>query len=87
LEVHRYAGGGALEYRNTNPLVRNASPDWSIFLSKTGSLNEAGRCLVMKAGIQGRSLYIVLPDSFGMLTPVGDSNRLREWLQAQRTVQ
>lgn len=84
LEVHPYEGGGALEYRNTNPLIRSGNPNWSIGLSKTGYLNEAGRCLVMQAEIGGRSLSIVLLDSFGKLTPVGDSNRLRKWLEAGR---
>jgi serine-type D-Ala-D-Ala endopeptidase (penicillin-binding protein 7) len=81
--VHPYENDATLEYRNTNPLVRNESPDWTIGLSKTGYLNEAGRCLVMLAHINGRSLYIVLLDSRGKRTPVGDSNRLRKWLEAQ----
>lgn len=83
LEVKPYESNAALEYRNTNPLVRNDDPNWTIGLSKTGYLNEAGRCLVMLAHIRGRSLYIVLLDSFGKLTPVGDSNRLRKWLETQ----
>ena len=84
--VQPYESGGTLEYRNTNPLVRNENPNWSIGLSKTGYLNEAGRCLVMKARIEDRSLSIVLLDSFGKLTPVGDSNRLRKWLEAAHSV-
>ncbi len=84
--VYPYEQGGAVEYRNTNPLVRNENPDWTIGLSKTGYLNEAGRCLVMQANIKGRSLYIVLLDSSGKLTPVGDSNRLRKWLEAAYSV-
>jgi D-alanyl-D-alanine endopeptidase (penicillin-binding protein 7) len=79
-EVWPYAGRGSLQYRNTNPLVRNAA--WRIELSKTGYLSEAGRCLVMQALIGGRRLRIVLLDSFGKLTPVGDSNRLRKWIEA-----
>lgn len=86
LQVNPYESGGSLEYRNTNPLVRNENPDWSIGLSKTGYLNEAGRCLIMRATIDGRALYIVLLDSFGKLSPVGDSNRLRKWLEAEHTV-
>jgi D-alanyl-D-alanine endopeptidase (penicillin-binding protein 7) len=81
-----YENGAALEYRNTNPLVRNENPNWTIGLSKTGYLNEAGRCLVMQAEIKDRSLYIVLLDSHGKLTPVGDSNRLRKWLEAANSV-
>lgn len=84
LEVHPYESGASLEYRNTNSLIRNGNPNWSIGLSKTGYLDEAGRCLVMQASIDGRSLYIVLLDSFGKLTPIGDSNRLRKWLEAGR---
>jgi len=85
LDVHPYETGAALEYRNTNPLVRNENPKWTIGLSKTGYINEAGRCLVMLAHINGRSLYIVLLDSSGKLTPVGDSNRLRKWLETQNS--
>jgi D-alanyl-D-alanine endopeptidase (penicillin-binding protein 7) len=40
----------------------------------------------MQARIKDRSLYIVLLDSFGKLTPVGDSNRLRKWLEAEHSV-
>jgi D-alanyl-D-alanine endopeptidase (penicillin-binding protein 7) len=83
MEVSPYLSGPALEYRNTNPLLRNASPDWTIGLSKTGYIDEAGRCLVMQARIARRDLYIVLLDSFGKLTPIGDSNRLRKWLESQ----
>jgi D-alanyl-D-alanine endopeptidase (penicillin-binding protein 7) len=83
LTVSPYASGATLDYRNTNPLIRNQNPDWDIGLSKTGYLNEAGRCLVMQARIAGRSFYIVFLDAFGKLTPVGDSNRLRKWLESE----
>lgn len=73
-------GAAPLQYRNTNPLVRN--PDWDIELSKTGYVSEAGRCLVMRARIVNRTLSIVLLDAQGKLTPVGDSNRLRKWIEA-----
>lgn len=73
-------GAAPLQYRNTNPLVRN--PDWQIELSKTGYLSEAGRCLVMRARIADRTLTFVFLDAQGKLTPVGDSNRLRKWLEA-----
>lgn len=69
-----------LRYRNTNPLVRD--PDWQIEVSKTGYINEAGRCLVMQTRIADRRLTIVLLGASGKLTPMGDSNRLREWLLA-----
>ncbi len=75
-----HAQRGPLEYRNTNPLVRNA--DWRVELSKTGFINESGRCLVMQTLIDGRRLQIVLLGASGKLTTVGDSNRLRDWLEA-----
>lgn len=77
-EVRPYAGRGPLHYNNTNRLLKNK--DWDIALSKTGYINEAGRCLVMRATIKGEPVSIVLLNSFGKLTPFGDSNRLRKWL-------
>jgi D-alanyl-D-alanine endopeptidase (penicillin-binding protein 7) len=82
LQVQPYAGGGALPYRNTNPLVRSA--DWRVEVSKTGYVSEAGHCLAMQAQIAGRRYWIVLLDSAGKLTPVGDSNRLRKWIESAR---
>ena len=82
LEVHPYAKRGPLTYGNTNRLLKNKS--WDIALSKTSYINEAGRCLVMQANIEGESVSIVLLNSFGKLTPFGDSNRLRKWMVAQR---
>ncbi len=77
-EVRPYVNRGPLIYGNTNRLLKN--PSWQIGLSKTGYLNESGRCLVMQAQIDGEALFIVLLDSFGKLTPFGDSNRLRKWM-------
>ena len=82
LEVRPWAKRGPLTYGNTNRLLKNES--WDIALSKTGYINEAGRCLVMKATIEGESVSIVLLNSFGKLTPFGDSNRLRKWMVAQK---
>ncbi len=79
-EVHPYAKRGPLNYGNTNRLLKNES--WDIALSKTGYINEAGRCLVMQANIEGEDVSIVLLNSFGKLTPFGDSNRLRKWMLA-----
>jgi D-alanyl-D-alanine endopeptidase (penicillin-binding protein 7) len=76
-----------LRYTNTNRLLKNEH--WRIGLSKTGYINESGRCLVMQARLFDRELYIVLLNSFGKLTPFGDSNRLRKWIakgiEAQQT--
>lgn len=69
-------------YRNTDPLVHNAH--WHIDLSKTGYISEAGRCLVMQASIGGRRTIIVLLDSWGRLSRIGDANRIRHWLERAR---
>jgi len=69
-----------LEFRNTNILVRNGS--WDIGLSKTGYINEAGRCLVMQAQIADQPLIIVLLDSWGKYTRIGDAQRIRKWMES-----
>ena len=37
-------------------------------------------CLAMQAEIVDQSLVIVLLNSYGKLTPFGDSNRIRKWI-------
>jgi len=69
----------SMAYGNTNPLT--ASSRWDVWLSKTGYLNEAGRCLVMVAEIEERPIVMVLLNSFGTRTPLGDAGRVRRWLQ------
>ena len=68
-----------LNFVNTNSLVRHS--DWKIGLSKTGYINEAGKCLVMQATIVNTPIVIVLLDSWGKLTRVADANRIRKWLE------
>lgn len=69
----------ALHFGNTNPLVR--SHNWEIGLSKTGYISEAGRCLVMQAKVSERPTVIVLLDSWGKHTRVGDANRIKSWME------
>ncbi|HSC81251.1 MAG TPA: D-alanyl-D-alanine endopeptidase [Chitinolyticbacter sp.] len=71
--------GRELQFRNTNPLVREQ--DWTIGLSKTGYTSEAGRCLVMQATINGSPVVMVLLDSEGKFTRIGDATRVRKWLE------
>jgi serine-type D-Ala-D-Ala endopeptidase (penicillin-binding protein 7) len=66
-------------FHNTNSLV--AKPGWDIVVQKTGYIAEAGRCLVMKAVIRGRSIVMVLLDSYGKYTRVADAKRVRDWLE------
>jgi len=74
-------GRHMVEFRNTDSLVSN--PAWNIIVQKTGYITEAGRCLVMNAVIEGRSVVIVLLNSFGKYTRVADARRVRKWMEAQ----
>jgi D-alanyl-D-alanine endopeptidase (penicillin-binding protein 7) len=73
-------GRRTVQFRNTNSLVRN--PSWEIGLQKTGYISEAGRCLVMQAQLAGRKLIMVLLDSTGRYSRIGDAERIRRWLDA-----
>ncbi|HEX3948797.1 MAG TPA: D-alanyl-D-alanine endopeptidase [Steroidobacteraceae bacterium] len=74
VRVHRHL----VEFRNTDNLVAN--PAWNIIVQKTGYIAEAGKCLVMAAVIEGRSVVIVLLDSFGKYTRVADAQRIKTWM-------
>jgi D-alanyl-D-alanine endopeptidase (penicillin-binding protein 7) len=78
LETEVAVGTRALQFRNTNSLVRNS--EWEIALQKTGYISEAGRCVVMQAQVAGRKLIMVLLDSAGKFSRVGDAERIRRWL-------
>ena len=66
-------------FRNTNSLVRSST--WEIGLSKTGYINEAGKCLVMQAWFNKKPTIIVLLDSLGKMTRIGDANRIKRWVE------
>ena len=85
INVRPFKKGKALEFKVTNRLLRNNNYNWTIYLSKTGYINEAGRCLVMRAKTAGKTVTIVLLNAFGTLTPYGDSNRIRKWLLQNNT--
>ena len=69
-----------VEFRNTDNLVKN--PTWNIVVQKTGYITEAGKCLVLGAVIEGRSVIIVLLDSLGKYTRVADAMRIKTWMEA-----
>lgn len=73
------ARGGSIGYSNTNRLVR--SDQWDIELSKTGYIGAAGRCLVMHLRVASRDLVVILLDSWGKYTRLGDARRIRKWLE------
>jgi D-alanyl-D-alanine endopeptidase (penicillin-binding protein 7) len=82
LHVQLPNGGRSLGFNNTNSLVR--AEGWNIGVSKTGYINEAGKCLVMHATIANNPVVIVLLDSWGKLTRVGDANRIKKWLETKK---
>jgi len=81
-EVSPHPKGNPLHYVNTNRLVKDQDDAWEIHVSKTGFINEAGRCLVMEAKLADGTYDFVLLNAPGKLTPIGDSNRLRRWIES-----
>jgi serine-type D-Ala-D-Ala endopeptidase (penicillin-binding protein 7) len=79
ISVYPYKGKGPVRYSNTNRLLK--SDAWTIEVSKTGYLDEAGRCLAMQAEIAERPLVIVLLDAYGKQTTFKDSRRIRQWIE------
>jgi D-alanyl-D-alanine endopeptidase (penicillin-binding protein 7) len=71
-----------MEFRNTNLLVDKSN--WQVTVQKTGYIAKAGRCLVMETVIDGRDVVIVLLNSWGRLTRIGDANRIRAWMESSR---
>ncbi len=78
--VVRTGEGRLLAFRNSNGLVKDDS--WHIDVSKTGYISEAGRCLVMQARIAAKPVIIVLLDSWGKYTRIGDANRIKRWVES-----
>lgn len=70
-----------LDYVNSNRLARSSR--WDIGLSKTGYISESGRCLVMQTTLLNKSVIMVLLDSWGKLTALGDAGRVRRWMERQ----
>jgi D-alanyl-D-alanine endopeptidase (penicillin-binding protein 7) len=76
-------GRRVVRYGNTNRLTAN--PGWDIGLQKTGYISAAGRCLVMQAVIEGQRVVMVLLDSVGKYSRIGDAQRIRDWLETRRS--
>ena len=72
-------GSRLVHYRNTNSLVREG--EWTVELSKTGYIREAGHCVVMQTRIRGEPVIIVLMDagSSGMRTL--EARKVKHWLE------
>ena len=72
--------GRKLLFGNTNRLVQNNN--WDIQVSKTGFINEAGRCLVLLTKFEGRQIAIVLLNAQGRSSRIGDAIRLRNLVES-----
>lgn len=79
-ELDLPVGRRTVSYRNTNRLTEN--PEWDIGLQKTGYISAAGRCLVMQAVIEGKRVVMVLLDSVGKYSRLGDAQRIRDFLES-----
>jgi D-alanyl-D-alanine endopeptidase (penicillin-binding protein 7) len=77
-------GRRTLAFHNTNRLIRSSR--WQIGLSKTGFIDEAGRCLVMQSQVAKRPVLIVLLDAQGELTRYDDANRIKQWMEDSQAV-
>jgi len=75
--------GRPLNFHNTNGLVR--AHRWDVELSKTGYISEAGRCLVMRVKLASKDLIVVLLDSWGRQSRIGDANRIKKWVETNAT--
>ena len=71
--------GRPLAFNTTNGLVR--AHRWEVGLSKTGYISEAGRCLVMRVKLASKDLIVVLLDSWGKQSRIGDANRIKKWVE------
>jgi D-alanyl-D-alanine endopeptidase (penicillin-binding protein 7) len=79
-EFALHTSRGIVRFGNTDGLLRRH--DWHIQLSKTGYINEAGRCLVLHAQIAGRAMTLVFLGAQGKYSAIADAVRVRQWLEA-----
>jgi len=67
-----------LKSNNTNALVRNGG--WNINISKTGYINEAGRCVVMHTTVNNRPAVVVLLGASSSQARTNDATNLLNWV-------
>lgn len=67
-----------LKSNNTNALVRNGG--WNINISKTGYINEAGRCVVMHTTVNSRPAVVVLLGASSSQARTNDATNLLNWV-------
>lgn len=83
--VANYASGNrTYKAGNTSTLVR--SGNYPIGISKTGFINEAGRCVVMETKVNNRPAIIVILGANSSDTRWGDAKNILNSLSSRRTV-
>lgn len=83
--VANYSSGNrTYSANNTSSLVR--SGDYPIGISKTGFINEAGRCVVMETRVNNRPAIIVIMGANSSATRWGDAKNILNSLSTRRTV-
>lgn len=83
--VANYSSGNrTYSANNTSSLVR--SGDYPIGISKTGFINEAGRCVVMETRVNNRPAIIVILGANSSATRWGDAKNILNSLATRRTV-
>ncbi|WP_201554984.1 D-alanyl-D-alanine carboxypeptidase family protein [Psychrobacter sp. 72-O-c] len=78
------SGNRTYKANNTSSLVR--SGDYPIGISKTGFINEAGRCVVMETRVNNRPAIIVILGANSSATRWGDAKNILSSLATRRTV-
>jgi D-alanyl-D-alanine endopeptidase (penicillin-binding protein 7) len=78
------AGNRVYKANNTSSLVR--SGDYPIGISKTGFINEAGRCVVMETRVNNRPAIIIILGANSSATRWDDAKTILAGLATRRTV-
>ncbi|NNG21892.1 serine hydrolase [Telluria aromaticivorans] len=73
--------GREVEYRNTNRLV--GAKGWDIGLSKTGYIQEAGRCLIMNIKANGKNATMVLLNAGASSARILDALNVRRFITGE----
>jgi len=76
--------GREVEYRNTNRLV--GAKGWDIGLSKTGYIQEAGRCLIMNIKAGGKNATMVLLNASASSARILDALNIRRFITGDEPV-
>lgn len=78
-------GYRVLRSNNTNALVRSGM--WNVNVSKTGFINEAGRCVVMHTTVNSRPAILVLLGASNSQARTNDATNLLNWFgQANKRI-